>query len=120
MKIDVDDAALELPPRDREYWGLWHWFWARVFGRRVATSGDRAHIGNLLVAYRPDLVDLFGKDEWLTDARRVHRIGALFIFDYGDTPIETIESPIQRPPRELDNESLLADNLRRYQQPERM
>ena len=101
-------------------WGLWFRFWAKVFGRPVPASADRAHIGNLLCVYFPPgtAPDMSGGQ--ITDARRIHVIGDLWVFDYGETPFATHESRIKtHPPRtELGlDAALLADNIRRYGKP---
>lgn len=101
-------------PKD---WEWWHWFWAKVFGQRVPTSGDRAHIDDLMLVYRPD------NDEWWrlgagTDANRVHKLGNLYIFDYGDTPLETKETETKlnfKRDRKRDAAELLAENKREWQ-----
>ena len=115
LTVDIDDASLDLlTGNERPFWSIAHWAWARIFGRRVPTSGDRAHIDGMLLAYRPELTG----DEWKhTDARRVHRIGNLMIYDYrGDTTIETYTEELNRSRPEQGNRNgiLLADNKRKY------
>lgn len=115
LTVDLDDAALDLlTGRERPFWGMAHWAWARIFGRRVPTSADRAHIDGLLLAYRPELKG----EEWKrTDARRVHKIGNLMIYDYrGDTVVETYTEKLSRPRPDQGerNAILLAENKRKY------
>ena len=98
-------------------WEQWHWFWAKVFGRRVPTSGDRAHIGRLLLCYRPEHETPFDNEHFLSDARHVHRIGDLYVFDYGDTPVETLHMQYARPPHDIGSDDLLKENERMYRRP---
>lgn len=63
-------------------------FWRKIFGREVPVSGDRAHLGNVTIAYRPDAKTAGFDTLWSTDAKRVYVIDGLWIFDYGDKPIE--------------------------------
>lgn len=109
----MKDAAISAPLDDTRNSSRWHRFWAKVFGRQMPTSGDRVHIGNLVVAYRPgQSADGFG-ERWGTDARKVYVIGDLWVFDYGDTPA-TIHTPRRQPePLNLgDHADLLAENTR--------
>ena len=129
MKIDIEDAALTAPDNDndenRDIFAAWHWFWAKVFGERVPTSGSRAHIGNLLVTYRPghSLAEFQGRIA--TDARHVIKIGDLWVYDYGDTLVESYHPEVMAyDPRDNSKETkrnaeLLADNKRTYPQPHR-
>ena len=95
-------------------WREWHWFWAKVFGQRVPTSGERAHIGNLVLKIGRLDPSKFGR-EWLTDARKVYIIGELTVFDYGDTPFAVIEQTELEPPRDLgDHDDLLRENIRQF------
>lgn len=63
-------------------------FWRKIFGREVPVSGDRAHLGNVTIAYRPDAKTTGFGTAWSTDAKRVYVIGGLWVFDYGDEPIQ--------------------------------
>ena len=128
MKVELIDAALNVPPafdditRERRYWGAWHWLWSWVFGRRVPTSGRRAHIGKLVLQYRQGTQqsDIDGFDtKWLTDARRIYVIGDLWVFDYGDTPCITltpewdIASALHKNYK-ADHSALLRENIEDY------
>lgn len=124
MKVETTDAAMIVPAtRERDLWGAWHWFWAKIFGERMPTSGERAHVGNLLITYgRGGSIEDFVSGKLGTDARRIHKIGELWIYDYGETPIETYESPFKAydpRPSSHDEKALLADNKRTYPQPHR-
>lgn len=96
MKVEISDLSLQRPAADtRGNSSPWHWFWARLFGRRMPTSGDRAHLGGLLLTYRPgrDEFDQIKSGASFTDAVRVHVIGDLTIYDYSKEPrrVETFE-----------------------------
>lgn len=84
----------------------------------MPTSADRAHIGNLVLQYRPGTTTRYLQDfdsTWLTDARRIYVIGDLFVFDYGDTRFTVLEPEVKMPPQELgDHALLLRENVRDY------
>ena len=88
----------------------------------MPTSGERAHFENLLLRTGgPAEAEWFAAGA-MSDARRVHRLGNLYIFDYGDTPIETKEQEFSMLPSDLeesnkDNRCLLAANKRQYRFP---
>lgn len=107
---------------------LWHRFWAWIFGKRVPTSGYRAHIDNMLLVYRKDSsanleIDKFQKpDGWATDANRIFVIGDLYIFDYGDNEVVTLESigcgaeVKDRSFERMRHEALLKENQRQFRE----
>ena len=82
----------------------------------MPTSHDRAHLGNLVIKYAPEWRDQKFGDKWMTDARRVYRIGDLYVFDYGDTPFELYDPPFKMNPKDLTDDlaPLLSDNRRRH------
>ena len=86
----------------------------------MPTSGERAHIGKLLLQYRPNTtrVDLEGFDKgWSTDANRIYVIGDLWIFDYGETPVVTMVPQIGSGLHKYydpDHTALLRENERDY------
>lgn len=95
---------------------IWHRFWAALFQRRVPTSGNRAHIGNLVIRVRDPKLTIadFGRG-WSTDARKVIIIGDLMVFDYGETPIQVLTPEFRPAPRDLGPyDDLLAENKRHY------
>ena len=98
-------------------WREWHLFWAGIFGCRIPTSGDRAHIGNLLVTYRPETKpENFenGPLAWSTDARKIYRIGDLYIYDYGETPFEILTPKYVPEPNVINSDGLLSENKKKY------
>ena len=120
LNVKVFDASLEMPKDGRTYADVWHTLWAMVFGRRVPTSHERAHIDGLMLTYRPDLEG----DAWKgTDARRVYKLGNLLIYDYrGDAEMEVYTEELNRPRPDAGNgnEALLEDNKRQLLYPVRM
>lgn len=94
----------------------WHRFWTHVFGKRVPTSGERAHIGDLLLVHWPGaLEELEARDRaWGTDANRVYFIGDLVIFDYADTPFKALVNCVRDATGLKDNDKLLKENLREW------
>jgi hypothetical protein len=96
MLVNLEDASLK--DRRETSWGtdaFWFRFWRKLFGRPIPISGDRAHLGHLLLTYRPgEDLQQFIDGRMHTDAARVHAIGDLLIFDYLSKPrkVETFEN----------------------------
>lgn len=122
MQVSLDDAAMIVVPDDIHRFDMnkwWHWFWAKAFGQRVPTSGERAHIGNLLVVYNrdtPTTLERFKSGTLNTDARRIYVIGNLWVYDYADTPCVFIDPPWKDDPKDMvaGNEKLLRWELKEY------
>lgn len=93
LRVNIEDAAL-IRPEDNNR-NVWFRFWRKIFGHPVPVSGDRAHIGHMLITYRPGGgIEQFTESRMGTDAARVHSIGDLLIFDYQAEPrtVETFEN----------------------------
>ncbi len=124
MIVRLSDAAMQRPPSRWNHSDVWHWLWARVFGRRMPTSGDRAHVGKLLVTLQPELsMEEFKAGKWFTDAARIHVIGDLWIFDYEKDPrrAQTLDSdfPMLGNHDNMgdDDAALLKENMRSFRTP---